>query len=145
MKSLLTILIACAAACGSVEEADPCAVPAGGVSVNAGTPAEAADTLNCTGDAVSCSGETRVAKVACVDGFAITMESGNAVLVLRLKGGDAWTAGARLNGADFEGSLSMVGLYAPDSPAPPAGREQQGAFSLHSADAVADGTFSIQW
>src|SRR5690606_14523736 len=115
---------------------DPCAVSTGGVTLHAGSPPDGADTLNCSGADLACSGEARVAKAACDDGFAITIESGNATLVVRLQSTDSWKAGARLNGIDYTGSLTMSGLYDPSQPAPPVGQKQRGAFALHAAETV---------
>lgn len=146
MKRLLLLPLLTVTACAAPEAGDdPCDVTTGGVTLHAEVPPEVPASLNCTGGDLACSGEVRVTKAACVDGFAVTLESGNATLVLRLKGGEGWTAGARLNDVEHTGSLKLSGLYDPSEPAPPTGQKQRGSFVLNATETVADGTFSLEW
>lgn len=155
MRPLALLISLCLAACGgdpadeggADNQSDPaaCSIPTGEVKVNSGVPDDEPSYLDCTDDALACEGATSLTQTKCSDGFAVTLERGKAKLRLRLKGADAWTAGAELNGETFTGSLSMMGLYNPAEPAPAAGTKQRGSFFLASDQENATGVFSVEW
>lgn len=153
MKPIALLICLGLAACGggaenedpAVEDAAACSIPVGQVKVTAGAVDEVPVLLECTDEKLACEGATELKKVACPDGFAFQLERGSGVLMLRLKGGSEWTAGARLNGEIFTGSLSMSGLFAPADPIPPTGQKQRASFFLASDTENATGTFSVEW
>lgn len=158
MRPVALLIFLCLAACGGDPAEDDstetpaamadeaaCSVPTGGIKVNGGVPDESSTFLDCTGGELSCEGATVLKQRSCDDGFAVTLERGDATLMLRLKGADSWTAGARINGKAFTGSMTMSGLYPQSKPVPAAGTKQRASFSMNSDEAIANGTFSIEW
>lgn len=149
------LVVTCAlvlAACGAASE-DPCTIAVGGMSITpagAGSLGIAANEFSCDGAdgtrTLACSGAATLASAKCSDGFAFTLESGNATLLLRFKGGDSWQAGAQLAGAAaLEGSISFEGISSPDEPVPASGKQQAGSFALHSSSATFTGTLLTTW
>lgn len=148
---LLLLGTSVSAACATGE--DPCAIEASGVDLSSSSLKDLGvsdDKLACTGrsdgQALQCADAAQLVSAVCSDGFGVTLDSGNVRLLIRLRGGDRWTAGAKLEGGEvLGGSLTMAGLPSPLEPVATAGSEQAGSFFLLGENANFDGTMRLRW
>ena len=150
--SVLALALALAlAACAGSE--DPCAVPTGGVNLSPDTLQNLAvgqSQLDCSGKAdgvaLSCAGSAQVTRSTCTDGFALTLDSGNAKLLIHFANTDHWTAGAKLSGGKSlaaASDMTIAGLGA--DPQPKAGTTQEAKFDFTIGQAKLNGQLTTTW
>lgn len=147
----LLLAVPASLACATGE--DPCTIEASGVDLSSRSLPDLGvqeDQLACTGRsdgrALQCANAAQLVSAVCSDGFGVTLDSGNVRLLIRLKNGDRWTAGAKLEGGEaLSGSLTMAGLPSPLDPVATAGSEQAGRFFLHGEDATVEGSLRVRW
>lgn len=153
----LLVLVACGAP-DPLPDPAPDAGPVEDAGVDAGEPVVTLDTRACaipvgsvtlTGAALdvgtTLDGEpAQIGQGQCPDGFGYALTRGTTTVLVRLVGGDRWTAGATLDGVELHGSMTYQGLSDPFDPAPRAG-QHRASFALSTGAALADGTISTRW
>jgi hypothetical protein len=130
-----------------------CSVPVGGVMLSAQAFSFTGDALTCSGNAGGvesmCPGTPTVTQVTCADGFGFSIASGNETILLRVQGGEAWSAGAQLvqPSLTLSGNLTVSTIGPPDPPTPPAGTMNASFYvnDVMGSNFIASGELTTNW
>jgi len=128
---------------GAPPDLAPCEIPVGGVTLTPATPDALADAVMLECHGYDCPAPVAFSQVVCLDGFGFTFSTAGSTVRLRLQGGEHWTAGASIDGAEIVGSMTYAGLSTPFDPAPTG--HDRAAFALRTAIGTVSGTLAAAW